>query len=138
MGKHHCVGINTQDELLFDIHVTERVVVTNVPKSAILNAVKVGIPLQIATASDLLSNVIDKRKLDIYAKLYCMGVTDKINTWMSEYTRFMSLPLRPEQERRRLLDQYNLIIMESHAEVIEPSLNKKANECASKLVSLHI
>lgn len=138
MGKHHCVGINTQDELLFDIHVTERFVLGNVPKSAILAAVKVGITLQISTPSDLLSNVIDKRKLDIYAKLYCMGVTEKINTWIAEYTRFMSLPLRPEQERRRLLDQYNLIIMESHEDVIEASVNKKANEYASRLMSLHI
>lgn len=138
MSKHECKGMDANDQLLFDVHVTDKLTLVNVPKKEILRAVNIGVSLGLAEVALLSNNVIDTQKLNLYAKLYLMNISDKLNGWLVEYAKFMSMPVRSQGELNRLIDEYNSIIMGSDPKQIDKALYNKANECASKLQMLHV
>lgn len=130
------------DQVLFSVPITKTYTMHNVPKSAILQACHDGFFFGICSMTALRDNVVDSQKIEIFRKLQLMKLNDQLKAWIEKYKQFMAQPQRDECTQKDLVNEYNLLIMQTPAEQVRKEVDsdiyKEANKYASKLQELHV
>jgi hypothetical protein len=132
------VNDSSARQLMFNIQVTRNLEVKEVPKSEILKAVNSAFFMGLSNIDDVLSPVVDFKKLEIFSKLYVMKMAEKLEAWIQRYHEYMKLMTRSESEKRQLIDEYNTIVMGVDKDEVDSKLYAQANEYASKLLLTHV
>jgi hypothetical protein len=138
MNRAEVIADHSTRELMFNIWVTPNLQIKEVGKSRILKSVRDGFYLGLSTLEDLSHDVVDMRKIEIFCKLYLMSVQQRLESWIGKYNEFMKQPQRSETEQKQLLDEYNLIVMGMDVAAVDKQLYKKADEYATRLLTLHV